>query len=154
MRRMRPLEPGLRLLAFAVVGFGFITACAMRGEPLPPTAFAEVEVSSEREAVPSHEPIHFTLSLHNRGSDSLLLRFPTSQRYDLQIVDESGTSRWRWSDGRSFAQVLEEEQLDPGETRVWRVTFEGVLSPGRYTVEGMVVAREGPLRSESEFTVH
>lgn len=53
---------------------------------------------------------------------------------------------WRWSDGRMFAMVLGEETLCPGKERLsYTVKYEGALSPGRYKITGLLVARNRPM---------
>lgn len=57
----------------------------------------------------------FALSVANGGVDPVELTFRDAGRADFAVI-EDGTERWRWSDGRMFAQAQETVELAPGET--------------------------------------
>lgn len=84
----------------------------------------------------------------------MTLTFPTSQRYDFQVMDGDGGVLWRWSDGRAFMQVSGEEHLQPGESLTWLATFDGALDPGDYAVEGGLPGPLAPLRAAASFQVY
>ncbi len=55
------------------------------------------------------------ITLRNTTDEPVRLRFPTSQRYDLEIQDSAGRRLWRWSDGKVFLMVYGEEEFGPGQ---------------------------------------
>jgi hypothetical protein len=55
------------------------------------------------------------ITLRNTTNEPVRLRFPTSQRYDLEIQDAEGKHVWRWSEDRAFLMVYGEEEFGPGE---------------------------------------
>ncbi len=114
---------------------------APAGPPPPPV---EVELHTDRESYDRYEPIRLSLVVANRGGEAVVLPFPTSQRHDVVIRDGGGAILWRWSDGRSFAQVRGEAVVEPAESLRWTVTFDGSLPPGEYLAEGWGM---GPLTS-------
>ena len=66
--------------------------------------------------------------------------------------ESSGEEHWRWSEGRMFAQVIETERLDPGESS----TYEGEWrSPdaGRYVARAALRTRDRDLEATCEFSV-
>jgi hypothetical protein len=83
------------------------------------------------------------LHVTNRSTHPVTLTFPTAQPGDVSLERE-GTERFRWSEGRAFAQVIEERSLAPGEG--WTCALEGPLEvdPGRYEAVGTVACRPSP----------
>ena len=82
------------------------------------------------------------LTLRSTQSEPLELTFPSGQRFDLVIKDESGKQYWRWSDGRAFTLALGVERFGPGE-RNWVVEAPLAaggerLPPGRYIAEAFL----------------
>jgi hypothetical protein len=60
------------------------------------------------------------------------------------VLERDGSERWRWSDGKFFAQVLSERELAPGEA--WSFTLEGgpSVEPGSYDAVATVRAQPAP----------
>jgi len=70
-----------------------------------------------------------------RASEPVKLTFPSSQSYDLRIVNDKGESVYTWSADKLFAQVVREEQVGPGE-RTWQLEFPvNQFTAGKYTAE-------------------
>jgi hypothetical protein len=76
------------------------------------------------------------LTLRNTLSE-LVLQFPSSQDYDVQIRDAAGEIVYTWSADKAFAAVFRTLTLPPGE-RNWlvEVPLSASLKPGKYTIEG------------------
>ena len=91
------------------------------------------------------DSVRMTLTVTNGSDDPVGLRFPSAQRYDF-VIRESGdrTVRWRWSEGRMFAQVTGEEVVPPGDSVRYEATFDEGLEPGLYTVVGVVASSNRP----------
>jgi hypothetical protein len=118
------------LLMVMVLG----TACsAARSAPAPPVRF---ELTPDRESYGPFEPVRLSIRVTNTSSETLALRFPTSQRFDIAIRDDRGAPLWRWSEGRRFSSTEGEHRLEVEGALHWEVTFEGPLAPGEYVVEG------------------
>lgn len=90
------------------------------------------------------------IRLRNDGEDPVRLTFPTSQVGDV-VLEQGGSERWRWSDGKFFAQALSERELAPGEA--WSFTLEGgpSVEPGSY--EAVATVRAQPAPSPARITV-
>jgi hypothetical protein len=82
------------------------------------------------------------LSLRVDGLDPVLLRFPTSQRYNIAIKDEAGNTVYLWSALALFLQVIGEEAYAAKE---YTVPIAPVLPDGRYRVEAWLTT-DGPDR--------
>jgi len=86
------------------------------------------------------------LILVNSSGRNQNLSFNTSQKYDLEIKDEEGRVHWRWSEGKAFAQVLQNLRIEPGEKEVWEVEIAiEDLAPGEYYLTGWIVGRRRDL---------
>lgn len=120
-----------------VVTFGLVVAAV---SPADAAAALELAVLPDRASYRSGQPIGLTLSVANRSSDTVDLRFPTAQRFDFVIRDSRGVERWRAAADQMFAQVTGAERLPPGTVLVYRAQCPTKLAPGTYTVEGAVTA--------------
>ncbi len=93
------------------------------------------------------EEVLITLVKKNVTARNITLSYRSSQRYDFVV--RRGPERgevWRWSRGRSFAQAISSVTLSPGESQVFRVTWDQrnnrgrQVAPGTFTVEGFNTA--------------
>jgi hypothetical protein len=88
-------------------------------------------------------PVLATLRLHVTSKAPLTLSFPTSQEYDFALKDSVGTTLWKWSASATFLQALHQRIVtDEWSATVeipWPTTSGGVLQPGDYTVEAVVM---------------
>ena len=75
--------------------------------------------------------------LENGGDEMATLRFPTSQRLEIQLRDASGEVLTRWSDDRAFTRSPGHLTINPGERVVYRETISlRELEAGRsYSLE-------------------
>jgi len=79
------------------------------------------------------------LSILNNTSDPVSLTFATSQKYDLQILDNEGKVVYQWSKGKAFAQIVTTVSLQNETDYVLTVPLAGV-APGNYTARGWLTA--------------
>jgi len=97
------------------------------------------------------DSLDLQISIVNTMEDSVTINFPTSQKLDLAITNEEGDVNYRWSDGKRFAQVVNDLELTSGEVWSHELTVPigegpGMVPPGSYTV-GVFVTGEPPLGS-------
>lgn len=114
-------------------------------------ASGDLVPSVEVEVAPSS--IRLLLHVTNVGSRPVTFRFPTSQRFDFDVETPAGERVWRWSDGRSFLQVLSEATLAPGETWDMEAVWATVPGAGRYVARGRLVSMGGGVEQEAPFEV-
>ncbi len=157
---MHRIQSPFRAATVSTGAFGVIAAfigaqgdlsCASGAEVSHPGI--EVSVTTDRAAYAPNEPIEIRLDVTNRTDTVVVFQFSDGQRYDFLIQDEGGETLWRWSADKSFIQVLGEERLVPGDTLIYRERFDGSLIPGTYSVAGMLVATNHPLRASTTITV-
>lgn len=83
----------------------------------------------------------------NRGAEPRTLNFPSSQRFDILVLDSAGVAIHSWSMDKSFAQAIEEETLAPGEELLYEGAVVAPPVPGNYQVRGVITASEASLES-------
>jgi len=91
------------------------------------------------------EEVLITLIKKNVTRRNITLTYRSGQRYDF-VVRRGREEVWRWSRGRSFTQAISRVTLSPGESRVFRVTWNQrdnrgrQVAPGTYTITGFNTA--------------
>jgi hypothetical protein len=123
---------------------------------LPPEAPGEgleLQVGIERFVYAPGDTVRAVLNLVNRSDRERILTFPSTQRFDLAILDEAGETLGSWSATRSFAQVVEEERLAPGETLHYEASIAVPSAPGSYHLQGSLTAPDTPLPAVLPFRV-
>lgn len=88
------------------------------------------------------EPIRFDIEGLNRDAQPRTLQFNDAQLYDFYVLD-AGTNRirWRWSADKAFPQVLTQLTFPPNSSKLYSVTWDGVLSDGTQLPAGSYLAR-------------
>ena len=89
-------------------------------------------------------PLTARLSILNNTSDPVSLTFMTSQKYDLQILDNEGKLVYQWSKGRAFAQMVTTVSFQNETDYIITVPLAGV-APGDYVARGWLTASGPPL---------
>ena len=87
------------------------------------------------------------LTVHNITDDPVALNFASSQIYDLEIRDDSGSVVYLWSRGQTFAQVVADIEFDDEKNYVITAPL-AKLRRGKYIAQGWLTA-DGPPRAYS-----
>ncbi len=93
----------------------------------------------------------FSFTVVNGGDTPAELTFRNACRADFAVFD-GDEEVWRYSDGRAFAQVITDAELQPGES----ATFEAVWpdsAPGDYTAEATLQATDHDISVRTPFSV-
>jgi len=126
--------------------------CAVAG-PGDPEGALRVTVSAPWVPIARGAPVELKLEVTNASDRPVTLHFNTSQRYDFIIHDNAGKELWAWAQERMFLQVLGQEDLQPGATKVYKDRFLGTLLPGTYRVTGRLAARETTPAATATFVI-
>lgn len=97
------------------------------------------------------EDVEFSFSVVNAGDTPIELTFRDACRADFAVYGDDA-ERWRYSDGRMFAQSVSKAEFQPGET----ATFEAVWpdpDPGEYTAEATLRVTELNASARTPFSV-
>lgn len=102
--------------------------------------------------VETDDAVRFRYRVKNPDDEPSALTFRDAGQADLAVFDANDREVWRWSDGKMFAQMIEEASLAPGE----EVTFDfewGSPEPGEYRACASLRTMEDDCETECEFAV-
>ena len=101
-------------------------------------------LSADKPVYKPGDTIAMVLTKINLSGGTITLNYNTSQRYDFKIAYPSGRSLWRWSDNKSFTQVLSSVSIAPGQTVRYHSTFTlpGGIENGFYHILGWNSAKQ------------
>ncbi len=91
------------------------------------------------------------LHVTNTGTRPMEFVFPTSQRFDFEVVTPDGEGVWRWSEGMAFLQVLSRATLQPAESWDMEAVWEPGDRSGRFEAVGRLTARSHGLEQRAAF---
>ncbi|MGF7184342.1 LysM repeat protein [Desulfitispora alkaliphila] len=95
------------------------------------------------------QPVRLTLIKTNISNRPVVLTYRTTQRFNF-LVRRSRTGRpiWDWAFDRAFGPAIERRVLEPGQSQVFRATWDqrtnegNLVTPGVFFVSGVNVAEE------------
>jgi hypothetical protein len=112
------------------------------------------------EAFAAGEAVHLQLELTNHSESAISLPFSSAKTYDVVVLRADGSEAWRLSDGRMYAQMLSQLDLEPGDSERFTAACDPArggalaLEAGRYQVVAIIPSLSAELRSEpTEFVV-
>ncbi|UPM42297.1 BsuPI-related putative proteinase inhibitor [Halocatena salina] len=92
--------------------------------------------------VDADQPVQFTFTVRNGGDEPVTLEFSDACKADFVVSDDATQQeRWRWSEGRMFAQVLSDLTLTPGDTETFEAAWDDP-APGTYTARAELTSDE------------
>lgn len=111
---------------------------------------ANVEVENEKldlqvDVNVTAQQAEFIITLINHTNELKKLEFPTNQKYEIIVKDESDREVYRYSEGKMFTQAIEIALIKQGEKIEWHEMWEfsdGNSKPGKYVAEVSIVANE------------
>ncbi len=118
-----------------------------------PHADVEISITTDKTEYAPGEPIMMCLEVTNQTEEVVTFKFSSGQRYDFLIEDAAGHTVWRWATDKGFIQMLGEQRVAPGQVLTYRERFDGILPSRTYTVVGILVASNRPLRASTTITV-
>ncbi|MEJ6951989.1 BsuPI-related putative proteinase inhibitor [Natronospora cellulosivora (SeqCode)] len=95
----------------------------------------ETELSIDKDV--DNRELRSTISLYNPSEQTIKLTFPSSQRYDLYLEKE-GSEVWRYSDDKTFLDVIEVVYIEPGETLEYSRIIDYDFEPGIYKISAEI----------------
>ncbi|MDZ4743286.1 MAG: BsuPI-related putative proteinase inhibitor [Verrucomicrobiota bacterium] len=102
-------------------------------------------ISSSGAASDSQYAVQPYFTIKNNTKLLRTFSFPNSQKYDFMLVNSGGTEVARWSEGRTFTDIIGSTLINPGEsvryTEVIQLfTKDGQkLPPGEYTLVSTMI---------------
>lgn len=95
--------------------------------------------------------VQFTYEVENAGDDAVSLQFSDAQTHDV-VVRQDGAEVWRFSQGRMFAQMLNSESLDAGDSLVYEARWSEPEN-GDYEVEAFLAANDADATATTTVSV-
>ncbi len=87
----------------------------------------QTDVSVTPSAIVSNGALTTTLTISNNSSDPVTILYSSGQRFDYQVLDESGISLYTWSADKAFIAQTAEQVLAPGEQLTYSDTLDAEL---------------------------
>lgn len=117
------------------------------------TSSSDSSASADSDPSPGSDPgtVAFAFTVRNEGTETVELSFSDAAKAEF-VVYENGTERWRFTEGRLFAQLLSRDRLESGEGTTYRGSWEDP-EPGTYTAIATLRAEEAECQARSTFTV-
>ncbi|MCH7493718.1 hypothetical protein IIA16_03275 [bacterium] len=113
-----------------------LQSAVIRGRGVHP-GITEGDLNVEARATPMADHLLMELFVRNLGDEAMILRFPTSMKFDFRVIDGARERvLWQWSAGRFFLQALQEHYLGPGEEIHVREAWNWTRGDGSFVVPG------------------
>ena len=111
------------------------------------------------------EPVHLTMEIKNNDENNFaILRFPTTQLYDIIIERKIGIKLYQWSESKTFHQEITEIIIFPGETAKWYFSWNQTghyfkfmpihpILPGRLRINAMLPLMDTEYQAECSIKI-
>ena len=116
-----------------------MTGLAVRFEPIPPVPQAGQE-------------IRWAFTVENQDERTRMLTFSSTQQGEV-VLEADGVERYRWSNGKAFAQMIVERGLPAGAELAFALEDVLTVEPGTYSLLATVTSRPAPPPVREEITV-
>jgi Intracellular proteinase inhibitor len=97
------------------------------------------------------DSVHFTLRLSNGGTTAVVMTFPSSQRYEFEVRDETGETVWHSAADMMYAQVVGTDTIPPSGEVSYEAVWHTGGRKGAYRAVGRVTSTDRPVELETEF---
>lgn len=105
------------------------------------------------EAEPGSRTVRFALSVTNGTGKRVELNFPNGQTHDFAVIDATGREVWRWSEGRLFTQLMQNQLLDARDIITYDERWAAPPSAGAYTLVAVLHSSTHPVEKRVSFNV-
>ncbi len=136
----------MKKVVVLVAAVGLLLAAGCRsgqgGGTLPSLQAVTLSIS----ATTGTSGLDFDLRITNSGTSPVTLSFASSQAYDIEVTDPLRRPIWTWSYGLAFFDVLWGLSLEPGESKVFDVSWNLTdndgkrVAPGSYRAKAVITS--------------
>ena len=140
----------MRSFITALLSSLILSACtSQQTSPINSTLILRDIFSQESSSFVQGENIEFYLTATNSSESAVTVDFTSSQQYDFTVESTNGSKIWRRSDGKVFAPSLSSITFQPGESKIFSVTWNQILSNAHNIAIGSYVAKGSLLNNSS-----
>jgi len=122
-------------------------ACGGKDDPttLVPNPEAGLKLSVRHsEPLRAGSPVTWTLEVRNAGQEPVTLTFGSGQRGEV-VLAQGAAERYRWSNGKAFAQALSEVSVAPGQIQSVELKDDTLeVEPGQYDLVASLKSQLSP----------
>lgn len=102
----------------------------------------DLQIRLSRSEMVVGDSVVLTLLVTNVADTALTLHFSSGQIFDFYARSVTGDLLWNWAHDKAFTQILRELVLQAGESRSYRVTWNGVGNDGLHAIGHVRVGAE------------
>ena len=98
------------------------------------------------------QEIRWVFTVENQEERTRMLTFSSTQQGEV-VLEADGVERYRWSNGKAFAQMIVEKELPAGGELAFVLDDVLTVEPGTYALLATVTSRPAPPPVREEVTV-
>ena len=98
------------------------------------------------------DDVHFAFAVMNASKKKLELTFADGRTHEFVVLDSLGREVWRWSEGRTFTQSMQNRVLRTSDLLRYEDAWDAP-APGRYVAVATLASANFPVTQRVEFTV-
>jgi len=112
---------------------------------------SRMSLTGSLDATATDHGVEFTFDVRNEGDGDVELTFSDARKADV-VVRDGDEAVWRYSEGRMFAQMIQQATLGGGEVETFQVVWEDP-EPGDYEAVATLAARNADVEAATSFSV-
>ena len=110
-----------------------------------------MSLTGSLDATATDHGVEFTFDVRNEGDGDVELTFSDARKADV-VVRDGDEAVWRYSEGRMFAQMIQQATLGAGDVETFQVAWEDP-EPGDYEAVATLAARNADVEAATSFSV-
>ena len=95
--------------------------------------------------------VDFALRVVNNTPKPVELRFPTARTHDFAVLDSTGRTVWRASDGRLYTQTMQAMAVRSRDTLTLADSWDARNAHGRFTAVALLATDAHPVEQRVPF---
>lgn len=148
----------MKKLSILFVLMLLLSACGQQNERQEGETMPIFTVDAREET----EQVTFVLMMKNETEDEITFEFPSSQLYEITVLNDEGKEVYRYSTGKMFTQAIQTESISAKDVKVWEESWNYMydgerVRRGEYTVKvewkGFTKDGENELTATETFNV-
>lgn len=93
-------------------------------KPKPKAPDLTFTLETDKAVYEEGEEVKIAYKVRNKGNGEAVIKFSSSQLYDIIVSNKDGDDVWHWSAGQSFSQAETTLTINPGQTETYEVQWD------------------------------